>query len=162
LQDPQLTIQSLTLLLSITVFWFNLHRVRVRHETIHDRFFDVVSIDNDSSFSVRVSAIGHIDPNENIKWMDYIGDVRTNKNISYPMIVEGRSELLCSIIHNIHFFPTGKIYGYCVQLDSGRTYVSTGNLPFLLSTKLKFKSIVSRVTFGRFGFLKNRIYIQQY
>ena len=128
------------------------HRVKISHEYFSKRWFEGVKIQNGSAFGVKLIALGHIDPKGHITWLSQVGDVVSKQFIKFPLTVESRSTLFCTVAHNIHTFPQGETYGFCIQLSCGRTFVSTGNLPMKLSIKLRLLQLVSRLSEGERGF----------
>ena len=153
------------LLLSTMAMYFTFkkdaHRIRVHHGTVSGHYFDEVSINNDSSFPVRVAAIGHVDINGRIAWIDYFFDIRANKTESYPLLIEGRNTYLCGINPRKQKarIPNSDTYGYCVQLQCNRTFVSTNTLPWPQILLLKSRELISRISQGKWGFQRSRIHL---
>lgn len=133
------------------------HRIRLVHRKFHERYLDTVAINNDSGFSVRLAAIGHINQQGKITWLQYIGNATTNSNVDLPILLEARSTFFSMVTHNIHSFPQGAVYGFCVQLSCGRTSITSGNLPNGLKFRLKVRELISWLSSGSFGFPRSNL-----
>ncbi len=78
---------------------------------------------------------------------------------TYPVAVDARQTFDILVTHNIHTFPRGSTYGFCIQLECNRTWVSSGNLPWRLALVMHVRSLLSRWTRGRFGFPHNELIV---
>lgn len=162
-------ISAFSLLVSFVAVYFTFkkdaHRIRVKQRTFSARSFDAIAINNDSSSSVKLSAVGHLNEVGTITWPREFSDAETNRPISFPAVIEGRSTLFGMVTHNVHIFPEGSVYGFCAQLSCGRAFVMTRNLPTWKAIELKTKALVSWISSGKWGFQMNdtqyRPYLQR-
>lgn len=138
------------------------HRIRASQKTIRNRHIDTVTVNNDSGFAVNVSAIGHINHRGNIIWLDDVSNASTGGYIKFPIVIDARSALSSIITHNIHTFPQGKVYGFCIQLACGRTSVTVGNLPRKLALNLRIREVLSWLSSGKIGFPINDVQYKPY
>ena len=153
-----LNISILALIISTVALYFSIrkeiYRVRLIHKPDFTRYgslYDNLLIVNDSSFSIAISDISHVNSNGDIQSIA-ISDKSTGEYIDFPIVIVEKRKFNGLLIHNNSRFPVGEIYGFIVQLDGGQTYFTGGNLNFRLKIKFKFKSILSCLSAGRFGF----------
>ncbi|WP_434653856.1 hypothetical protein [Chromobacterium violaceum] len=144
----------------IFTFKKDMHRLRTAIDYRKNYYHDILSINNDASFPVGISAVGHVNLAGGIKWLTDLGEYRENKHVKYPIRIDPRSTYLCTVVHGPEFPKKQSTYGYCVQLECGRTFFCKGNLPWILSVKLTFQSLISRISSGRYGFPKSKIYVR--
>ncbi|MXR68757.1 hypothetical protein GNT65_08745 [Shewanella sp. JBTF-M18] len=152
--DYKLAISLISLFFSAVALYFTFkkdaHRLRLTSfESMPKKYRDHFSINNDSSFPVRVSAVGHIDSRGKLTWIKKTFEVTKNTRIELPHTIEPRTTLRLGIVSGV--LPTQKHHGYCVQLDCGRTFYTSGNLPTKLALTNKLKGLLSRLTSGKYG-----------
>ena len=157
-------VSTASLVVSFIALYFTFkkdaHRIRLTLNYGKYGTSDYISINNDSSFPVRVSSVGYIDESESITWLEKICEAKENVSHLFPVEVGARSTYQ-GIILGRHVSSTAK-YGYCVQLDCGRTFTIQGRLSKKIATKLKTKSFISWLSSGRLGFEKNNVHISKY
>lgn len=157
-------ISSVALIFSGIALYFTFkkdaHRLSLFLKKSPRLYLDCLSINNDSSFPVRLSSIGHINAYGKIIWLDNFCDLTKNKGLGFPIQIDARSTFEGAVIYRQ--IPEDSEYGYCVQLDCGRTFIAEGNLNKKLSKSLKIKSFLSRITSGKKGFTKNQIHMQKH
>ncbi|MFG9945120.1 hypothetical protein [Pseudomonas aeruginosa] len=154
----------LALAISSTALYFTFkkdaHRIRLNLEKGPYGTSDFLSINNDSSFPVHISSVGHLPLNGEIEWTSKIGDGKINKSFEYPVKVDPRSTYRGIFVGN---YPhKSRQYAYCVQLDCGRTFVVSRTLPKVAYAKLKLLAFLSWISSGQLGFKKNEAHISKY
>ncbi|CBJ36231.1 exported protein of unknown function [Ralstonia solanacearum CMR15] len=138
------------------------HRLRLYRETVTNRWHDVLSVNNDSSFPVQISAIGCLTTSGQIHWLALVGEYRSNQGVDYPIAVPGRSTYHVTVMHRYLPPPGGSTpLGYCVQLDCGRTFVITSTLEWKIAVAFGLKSLASRLWPGRAGFPRSDLHLRQ-
>jgi len=150
--------------ISLTALYFTFkkdaHRIRLNLNKGPYGTSDFISINNDSSFPVFISSVGHLPLDEEIEWMQKICDSKVNKSFEFPIKVDARSTYQGVILGG---YPSkSKRYAYCVQLDCGRTFVISDTMPRQAYLKLKVLSLLSWLSSGRIGFNKNDVHISKY
>jgi hypothetical protein len=131
------------------------HRVRLALTKVPEDNRDHLRINNDSSFPVRVCAVGRIERFGGVKWLKSFGNWEKNDTEPYPITVGARTTLRGFKVHGMHH-PVDA-YGYCVQLDCGRTFVAAGDLPLQVAYRFKAMAILSWLSSGRLGFPENTL-----
>ncbi|MNJ23733.1 hypothetical protein D3C77_181260 [compost metagenome] len=136
------------------------HRIRLSLNKGPYGTSDFISINNDSSFPVFISSVGHIPLDGEIEWMQKICDGKVNKSFEFPVKIDARSTYQGVLLGS---YPSkSKSYAYCVQLDCGRTFVISVTMPRKAYMRLKLLSILSWLSSGRIGFNKNDAHISKY
>jgi hypothetical protein len=115
-----------------------------------------VTVSNDSSYAVEVTGIGTYLDDKPIEWVKDPGGFVNNDYVKYPVKIDGRSHFEFSFTAGRNVPDSNVLYGYGVQLSSGRTFVTTERLPIRLKAKMITRSIVSRISAGRIGFENHR------
>ena len=118
--------------------------------TPHEMDVIVLGINNDSACSANILSVGHFNSLGHVTWIKRVGDCRTNKFVTYPFSVSGRSIFAVLLIRGRDVPYKRVTHGYCVQLATGRIYVLRGNVPLLTALKMHCASWLSRVSRGRF------------
>ncbi|MXR31893.1 hypothetical protein [Pseudomonas sp. PICF6] len=157
-------VSILALGISFTALYFTFkkdaHRIRLTLNKGPHGTSDFISINNDSSFSVFISSVGHLPLDGKIEWTRKICDGKLNKSFEFPVKVDARSTYQGVLLGD---YPSkSKQYTYCVQLDCGRTFVISNTIPRKDYAKLKLLSLLSWLSSGRAGFKKNDIHISKY
>jgi hypothetical protein len=128
------------------------HRISItKTEAKYDAV--ILRVSNDSSFSVGIWGVGSFTENGVIKWIENVGDYKTNKFASYPIRVEAHSAFSIVVIAGREI-PSSVPHGYCVQLESGRTFVLPSTVPIPATIKMHLRSLLSRISAGSLGFPK--------
>jgi hypothetical protein len=104
------------------------------------------------SFSVGIWGIGSFQNDGTVKWIDSVGDHLSNKFVAYPIRVEVRSAFTAVVISGREVPSASVPHGYCVQLESGRTFVLPNSVSKSVALRMHFRSMLSRITAGSFGF----------
>ncbi|WP_141230166.1 hypothetical protein [Pseudomonas sp. Irchel 3A5] len=157
-------ISILALAISFSALYFTFkkdaHRIRLSLNKGPYGTSDFISINNDSSFPVFISSVGHLPLNGAIEWISKICDGKINKSFEFPVRVDPRSTYQGVFLGG---YPhKSEMYSYCVQLDCGRTFVVSNTIPRKAYIKLKLLSLLSWLSSGRFGFEKNDVHISKY
>lgn len=157
-------ISILALAISFSALYFTFkkdaHRIRLRLNKGPYGTSDFISINNDSSFSVFISSVGHLPLDGEIEWISKMCDGKINKSFEFPIRVDSRSTYQGVFVGD---YPhKSNQYAYCVQLDCGRTFVVSNTIPCKAYIKLKLLSLLSWLSSGRFGFKKNDVHIFKY
>lgn len=155
---------TLALTISFAALYFTFkkdaHRIRLKLDKGPYGTSDFLSINNDSSFPVNISSVGHLPLDGKIEWMSKICDGKVNQSFNFPVIVDPRSTYQGVLVGN---YPIkSKQYAYCVQLECGRTFVISNTLPYKTRAKLKLLSLLSWLSSGGLGFDKNDVHISKY
>lgn len=109
----------------------------------------VLGINNDSGIDASVRSIGYFHRFGQVTWItEGVGDHVINKRVDFPVPVKARStfEAYLNTFHTIPKFS--EAVGLCVQLDTGRLYVLTQQVPRYDAIKMHVASWISRVTGG--------------
>ncbi|WP_448724576.1 hypothetical protein [Pseudomonas farris] len=157
-------VSILALSISFTALYFTFkkdaHRIRLTLNKGPYGTSDFISINNDSSFSVFISSVGHLPLDGEIEWARKICDGKVNKSFEFPVKVDARSTYQGVLLGD---YPSkSKQYAYCVQLDCGRTFVVSNTIPCKDYVKLRLLSLLSWLSSGRVGFKKNDVHISKY
>jgi hypothetical protein len=123
------------------------HHIRLE-VTYREHGVVVLGINNDSAVPFGILSIGYFRPNREITWITKVGNYATNKYVGYPIAVASRSLFLISLITSRDVPSRRELYGYCVQLETGRLYVIKNSAPFLPTTLLHITSLISRISRG--------------
>lgn len=152
--DYKLAISIVSLVFSAVALYFTFkkdsHRVRILgFESMPSKYMDLFSINNDSSFPITISAILHISHNGKITKMEKCFKYIENERLPIPYTIQPRSTLRAGAVSGV--IPSQKQHSYGVQLDCGRTFYVSGNLPPKVAIKFKLKEVLSRLTSGKYG-----------
>ncbi|HGM7926780.1 TPA: hypothetical protein ACKQKD_000499 [Pseudomonas aeruginosa] len=154
----------LALAISFAALYFTFkkdaHRIRLSLKKGSYGTSDFISINNDSSFSVHISSVGHLPLGGKIEWIEKIGDGKSNKRVDFPVVLEPRTTYQGILVGDYPFKSSQ--YAYCVQLDCGRTFVISDTFPRKNYFQLKMLSLLSWVSSGRLGFERNDIHMAKY
>ncbi|WP_443112868.1 hypothetical protein [Herbaspirillum seropedicae] len=125
------------------------HRIRLEVTPLK---FDAIAlgIKNDSACDADILAVGYFDSFGNITWLPQVGDYRTNQWVNYPISVKARSLYAVSMVAGRDVPSKEVLFGYCVQLATGRIYVLRGTTPWHVAIKMHFASLLSRISGGRY------------
>lgn len=137
------------------------HRLRLHRRDVNKGWHDVLSINNDSSFSVQIAAVGCLTTSGKIHWLASVGEYRANQYVNYPIPVPGRSTYHVIVMHR--YLPSTYRHGprgYCVQLDCGRTFVITSTLGRRMAVAFGLKSLASRLWPGKVGFPRGELHLR--
>lgn len=149
--------------ISVTALYFTFkkdaHRLRVNHKYKHREWHDILSINNDSSFTVQISAIGCLTEDGSVHWIELVGDYKANNLIDYSIPISGRSTFYALVMHR-NLPGRAPAAGYCVQLDCGRTFVSVAGLGTKASVAFKVRSAISWLSSGKTGFPRNELHLR--
>jgi len=130
---------------------------RIRLELSEARHFVILTISNDSGIDTEVSSIGYFRRFREVRWLTKpVGDNATNMFVAFPIVVKARSKFDVQIntLRDIPDFD--KEVGLCIQLATGRLYVSTQSVGWKESLLMHMSSWVSRVSGGRYALGVNR------
>jgi len=137
------------------------HRLRLYWTNVLNGWHDVLSINNDSSFSVQVSAIGYLAMDGQVHWLPSVGDYGANQHVDYPISISGRSTYHVTVMHRYLPWSNRRTpRGYCVQLDCGRTFVIASTLGRRTAAAFELKSLTSRLWPGKAGFPRSELYLR--
>ncbi|HHM5822263.1 TPA: hypothetical protein ACRL4E_001923 [Pseudomonas aeruginosa] len=136
------------------------HRIRLRLKKGSYGTSDFISVNNDSSFPVHISSVGHLPLGGKVEWLEKIGDGKSNARVDFPVMVEPRTTYQGILVGDYPF--KSDRYAYCVQLDCGRTFVISDTFPRKEYFYLKMRSLLSWVSSGKHGFEKNDIHMAKY
>ncbi len=145
-----LIISSLSMLMSgVAIFiTFRKDAHRMKLHLINGNYNDKITIHNDSQAKVQLQAVGVIDSSSEIVWRKGCYNSITNTEVTFPTIIEGRTAFTASLRQPDKMDE----YAYCIQLSSGRTYVVNSSLNQSVYTRLVFRSIISQLSAGKYGF----------
>lgn len=153
-------ISTIALISSLISLYFTFkkdgHSIQLKFNPQRKIYRDYISITNCATAPIQIRSIGIIDEYLDIVWSEKCGDADTNKFVSFPHVIQGRTTFEASVR------ISEKNYGYCIQLSCGRTFVIQGSLGFINYLNVWLKSLISRVTSGRYGFEISNIHLKKY
>lgn len=163
--DASLTISLFSAAIASVALYFTFkkdaHRLRLYRRDVSKGWHDVLSVNNDSSFPVQISAVGCLTMSGEVHWLASVGEYRANQNVNYPISVPSRSTYHVLVMHRYLPLPNGRTpRGYCVQLDCGRTFVITSTLGWKAAVAFGLKSLASRLWPGKAGFPRSELHLR--
>lgn len=141
-------------LVSLIALFFSLrkdaHHIRLEVTPLK---YDAIAlgINNDSACDADILSVGYFDSDGHVTWIARVGDYTTNKFVTYPISVRGRSMFPVSLVRGRDVpYEESASHGYCVQLATGRIYVLRGNVPVATALKMYFASLLSCISRGHY------------
>ena len=156
-----ISIAALAISVVALFFTFRKDAHRIAITKSQDKYQGIVlRVSNDSSFSVGVWGVGYFTESGAVTWIERVGNHQTNKFVSYPVRIEARAAFPFIVVSGREVPESSVPHGYCIQLESGRTFVLRGSAPAMVAMKMHLRSLLSRVTAGSVGFLKREPVIE--
>jgi hypothetical protein len=145
--------QSLTMVVAVVAiltfllnYFKDTHRIRLEVTgTGFDEF--VVGVNNDSAVAFGILSVGYFDADGSVKWLNRVANYATNSVAHYPINIGPRSRVSILLISSC-FPESSKNRVFCVQLETGRFYVTRNNAPHAIAIRLHAASLISRLTRG--------------
>lgn len=131
------------LAISIIALYFTFkkdaHRIRLKLNRGPYGTSDFISINNDSSFSVFISSVGHVPLDGEIEWMKKICDGKINESFDFPVKVDARSTYEGVLLGG---YPS-KIKILCLLCSAGLRKNLCSDQHYALQTLSKAKSSIA-------------------